>query len=70
MSQPLPLLEPFFSGVAYFDLREGDCRWPLWNNNRPPIAERYSCGAPALEGKPYCLHHTEKASAPVYRGPR
>lgn len=42
-------------GVAFMDLRAGQCRWPLGNimDLRAPVAE-FFCGEPAQPGSPYC----------------
>ena len=50
------------TGITIYQLREGDCRWPLGPATaRPPF--QY-CGAEAVFGEPYCdthhdLGHTE-----------
>ncbi len=46
--RPENLLRP---GVAFLELRAGECKFPLGEKDEPP--ERF-CGAPALEGSPYC----------------
>lgn len=43
------------SGVGFFDIRDGMCRWPLWDV-RTPFAEKRFCGELAPGPGPYCDH--------------
>lgn len=42
-------------GVSFFDHREGQCRWPLWDLATPFEAKRF-CGEPAPGPGPYCAY--------------
>jgi hypothetical protein len=45
--------------LTIYQLREGDCKWPLGGvEDKPPYA---FCGHPAPIGTPYCLKHAKKA---------
>ena len=48
--EPLPVFE---NPKTLMELQFGDCRWP---GDGRGIDMLY-CGAPALEGRPYCLAH-------------
>jgi hypothetical protein len=53
-----PLLRE--DGLTIYQLREGDCKWPLGPQfARPPFMY---CGKPSLLGRSYCKGHTEKAA--------
>jgi hypothetical protein len=54
-------------GVAYGDLSEGVCNWPL--NQFKDGSELY-CGGKALPRKPYCAHHTRIGSVKSETKPR
>lgn len=45
----------FGRGVAFIDAREGQCRWPLWQNGTPLASKRF-CGEPVLPKQSYCAH--------------
>ena len=47
-------------------LEQCDCRWPGSGRG----AEMLYCGAPALNGYSYCLHHCQIAYAPRLKAPR
>lgn len=52
-----PLVEKRVQGLALtiYQLREGDCKWPLGEvTDKPPYAY---CGRPAPLGYPYCPTH-------------
>lgn len=50
-----------FYHVNLMDVREGQCRWPLWGPERHP--ERYTyCGKPTRIGAPYCPKCCELAT--------
>jgi GcrA cell cycle regulator len=50
---------PAPEGLDIYQLREGDCRWPLGKmHDHPPF--RY-CGDAALLGRPYCSQHARRA---------
>jgi hypothetical protein len=60
---PLPPRENGFA-LSIYQLREGDCKWPLGRmEDRPPYEY---CGHPAPLGEPYCLKHAEKARGKAY----
>ncbi len=53
---PPPVPEPAGrEGVSFFDHREGQCRWPLWERGTPFEAKRF-CGEPAPGPGPYCAY--------------
>lgn len=41
------------NGIRIYDLRAGDCRWPL-GDDRPA---KFFCGAPVVPSKSWCEHH-------------
>ncbi len=43
---------------------QGKCRWPL--GGHPHQASFHFCGAPARDGKPYCVDHARVASAGLW----
>ena len=46
-------------GLDIYQLRDGDCHWPLGKmSDLPPF--RY-CGGPAVLGRPYCSKHARRA---------
>jgi uncharacterized protein (UPF0335 family) len=49
--------------VAFLDIRDGFCRWPLWTG-RPPLAEKFFCGNPSEPGNSYCEHCRHRGTAP------
>jgi hypothetical protein len=51
-------------GIAFVDLREGRCKFPLGTINDPP--ERF-CGEPAPIGKVYCERCQAKAYNRQYK---
>jgi GcrA cell cycle regulator len=51
-------------GVAFFDLRHGQCNFPVGSLNDPP---KWFCGEPALIGKPYCEGHCSTAYVKALR---
>lgn len=48
--------------VAYFNIRDGLCRWPLWGKDTP-FSEKFFCGLPT-EGETYCPHCAARGTAP------
>ena len=44
------------------DLEKGDCRWPIGEPRHPDF---HFCGAPQLEGRPYCELHWRMAFLPA-----
>jgi hypothetical protein len=47
------------AGISIYQLREGDCHWPLGEvEDRPPFTY---CGAPAEIGRSYCWDHFNRA---------
>lgn len=53
--KPLPSSQP----VSLEDANHRHCRWPVSEDNHT------CCGAPAKEGKPYCVTHCEIAYRPA-----
>ncbi len=53
--------DPPQPGVAFLDLRPGDCRWPIGD---PRDGDFGFCGAPAQPGSSYCLHCHKLAYLP------
>jgi GcrA cell cycle regulator len=51
MAEPAPPI--FDHPKLLLALRDGDCRWP----GAGAGADMLYCGAPAIDGKAYCLHH-------------
>jgi GcrA cell cycle regulator len=47
---------------ALLELASHDCRWPVGD---PSTADFFFCGAEALQGKPYCKAHDERARRSV-----
>ncbi|MES2729018.1 MAG: GcrA family cell cycle regulator [Pseudomonadota bacterium] len=45
-------------GIKMVDLRDRHCRWP---HGDPRDTDFHFCGAPALQGLPYCDHHCRAA---------
>jgi GcrA cell cycle regulator len=43
------------------DLQRSDCRWPIGEPRQPDF---HFCGAPQLEGRPYCELHWRMAFQP------
>jgi GcrA cell cycle regulator len=52
--QPEPAPRP----VAAAPIFTGQCKWPLWGDEKPTHAY---CGGPAEPGKPYCAEHCARA---------
>ena len=44
--------------ISLEKLRTGMCSWP---DGEPGEEDFRFCGQPIIEGKPYCLHHCERA---------
>jgi hypothetical protein len=44
-------------------LRDGQCRWPLWDELPRKERQRFYCGMPVVMGapQPYCERHCELA---------
>lgn len=64
---PAPVLEPIAkpetAGVSIMGLRDGLCRWPLWETDAPSADKRY-CGSKTEEGRVYCAHCATIAYSP------
>jgi hypothetical protein len=46
------------AGLTIYQLRDGDCHWPLGaTEDRPPFAY---CGEPSDIGRPYCVTHYQR----------
>jgi hypothetical protein len=43
------------------ELEHRDCRWPIGEPRHPDF---HFCGAPQMEGRPYCEHHWAMAFQP------
>jgi GcrA cell cycle regulator len=52
--EPSPAEEPRRGSFDLLELKLGQCRYP--EGNGPPFA---FCGAPIVDGYPYCLEHAE-----------
>ena len=53
---PEPISEPSHrAGVGFFDIRDGLCRWPLWDL-ATPFSEKRFCGEPTAAVEPYCAY--------------
>lgn len=53
-------------GVAFIDLRERHCKWPL--EGQKPGPRMMCCGADRISpDKPYCAEHMEIATMPTER---
>jgi GcrA cell cycle regulator len=59
-----PPSEARVAGLTIYQTGYDDCKWPVSDDNRG-ITEFY-CGAPAIEGRPYCGAHCRRA----YNTPR
>jgi GcrA cell cycle regulator len=44
------------------DLEKNDCRWPIGEPRHPDF---HFCGAPQLDGRPYCELHWRMAFQPA-----
>jgi hypothetical protein len=53
--------------VSFMDLRDGQCRWGLWEGRAPPPSEQFYCGE-ATEHS-YCHAHAKRCYdvRPVFR---
>ncbi len=51
--------------LSFADLRDGQCRWPLWPNNTAPSEKRY-CGNLVEPGQSYCSHCSGLSYSPAY----
>jgi len=54
--------------VTIMELRDGICRWPLWDNDAPP-SERFYCGNESDAGHVYCGHCRALSVASKPAGP-
>jgi GcrA cell cycle regulator len=55
---PVPARDPE-AGITIYELREGDCKWPLGKTqDYPPYM---FCGYPAIFGCPWCKKHRKIA---------
>lgn len=58
-------------GVSFFDIREGQCKFPLWDfNNTTPIHEKRFCGCTRVGTTSWCAKHLRVVADPIRRGPR
>lgn len=48
--------------VKLVDLKHDSCRWPIGDPKEPQFG---FCGAPAMEGKPYCPRHQRRTHVAV-----
>lgn len=59
MTKPKPKPEAVAAGnISLAELGPGQCRWP--HGDRPPFV---FCGAPVVEGRPYCPEHIKRMYA-------
>lgn len=63
--EPTPSVVWQPKAVPYFQISEGQCRWPLWSA-RTPFSEKSFCGLPARAGAPYCDHCCGLSYSPAY----
>lgn len=68
--EPIQIMAPWPAPAApkprnlsIMQLRDGVCRWPLWDNDTPASQKRY-CGADAEPGQVYCAHCAGLSYAP------
>ena len=47
--------------VAFVERKRWQCGWPIEPLETPGHARMLCCGAPALEGSPYCVGHAARA---------
>ena len=60
-SSPLPpQAETDIPRVAFADVLDTQCKW-IVGDNRPAMC----CGDASIPSKPYCAHHTRRASPPL-----
>ena len=52
---------PIVQRRTLYELREGDCKWPIGEPGSPDFA---FCGGRAIEEYPYCAHHCRIAYQP------
>ncbi|EEE46779.1 helix-turn-helix domain-containing protein [Roseibium alexandrii] len=52
-------------GVTLFDLKNGMCRAPLWNDSATGVETKFYCGAPVRTGQSYCAACCERLHAPA-----
>jgi GcrA cell cycle regulator len=52
---------PIWQRCSILELTEGKCRWPIGD---PSSSEFFFCGGKAIEGLPYCGHHSRIAYQP------
>lgn len=73
MAGPQVVTHAVYEGAAYeapatrktlLELTERDCRWPCGD---PGTESFFFCGAPQVDGKPYCPTHCAIAYAPTPR---
>ncbi|WP_306147219.1 MULTISPECIES: GcrA family cell cycle regulator [unclassified Roseibium] len=64
---PLPKLSATSagSGITLFDLKNGMCRAPLWDDSAVGVHDKFYCGAPAKDGQSYCASCCERLHAPA-----
>lgn len=61
----------YFEGVTASKLKECGCKFPLWNHrDRFNFDTDTFCGAPRIDGKPYCQFHCDVARGPGTRSER
>lgn len=56
-----PEPEPIVGGKPFIELREGDCKWPLWDRLPQFASQAPHCGEPTAHGETWCSHHSAKA---------
>jgi GcrA cell cycle regulator len=74
LTSPQPLSSdvhevPTMRCIGIEDLTDKNCHWPLWPDDRKPFdgGVPVYCGAPAVDGCPYCGHHASIAYSGVGR---
>ena len=58
ISKPKKFSEP----KKLLDLEKNDCRWPIGEPRHPDF---HFCGAPQIDGRPYCELHWRMAFQPA-----
>lgn len=65
-AQVLPPQPPYeHVGVAFLDVKEHHCRWPLWGKTTP-FVDKLFCGVETPAGQPYCDHCRRLSVAPKH----
>lgn len=52
---------PNVESIPFLKIRDGACKWPLWNDLPADASSAPCCGAPSAESKPWCEFHQGRA---------